>query len=169
MRLPGRSVHTCADPGCLTKAVKRAGFPRALRRSVDVPPAEELVVEAAQATTRRAHDLLGLLRRNGALVIGARAVQEALRGPGARPALVVVATDHSARSASDVAGAASRAGVPIARFSTSAALGRAVGRPPTGVVGAADGRLTGQLVTEAMKANMLAPPGETDGPDRERR
>jgi len=169
MRLPGRGAHTCADPGCVARAVKRAGFPRALRRGVDVPPLEQLVRSAASASSRRAHELLGLMRRQGALALGARAVQTLLRTPGAGVELVVVASDHSARSATEVAGLAARAGVPLARFSTAKALGGAIGRPPTGVLGAGEGRLTELLVTEAMKANMLAPPGETDGPDRERR
>ena len=164
-RLPGRGAHTCIDVACLDKAVQRGAFGRMLRRTVAVPATDDLVSVAAKASTHRAHQLLGLLRRGDDLVVGARPVQVALSESST--ALVIVAVDHSERSAAEVQRAAADAGVSLARFSTGERLGRAIGRKATGVLGAPRSPLTRALALEVMKSNRLAPRGaQADGVQR---
>jgi len=154
-RAPGRGAYTCATSRCVGEAVRRRAFPRALRADVRSPESEALTEQAYRATHRRVLELLGLLRRSGAVALGAREVCERLQDGALE--LVVVAEDHSPRSAADVARSAGRAGVSLARFSTGDELGRALGRPTTGVVGAYPGRLGKALRFEVQKVNMLAP------------
>jgi predicted RNA-binding protein YlxR (DUF448 family)/ribosomal protein L30E len=160
-KLSGRGARTCADLACLTKAVKRGAFAKAFKATVKVPDAGELAASIARSAGRRCLELLGLLRRQGGIEPGARASIEAMRA-GAL-GLVVVATDHSERSAAEVARAAGQSGTPLARFSTSEEIGRAVGRAPTGVVGAATGRLADALRADVLKVNMLVPPPAAAG------
>ena len=165
MRLPGRGAHACPSLGCIERAVERGAFARSLGRAVVVPPPAELASAARVAATRRAHELFGLLRRVGGLEIGARAVLARL-GQGDL-AFVVISTEHAARGAADVERAAGRAGVAIGRFSTGLEVGHAIGRGPTGVVGAVRGRLAEALSVAVTKSNRLAP-AERAGSDEDR-
>lgn len=162
-RAPGRGAYTCATHRCVGEAVRRRAFPRALRADVSLPESGALTEQAHRVTHRKVLELLGLMRRSGSVALGAREVCERLAEGGLE--LVVVAEDHSPRSAADVARSAGKAGVSLARFSTGEELGKALGRSVTGVVGAYPGRLGKALRVEVQKVNMLAPPegAQADG------
>ena len=154
MKLPGRGAHTCPKSACLRRAVERGGFARSLKQRVVLPRAEELIAHAGSASLRRCHELLGLLRRGDHIVPGARPVQEYLKQ--GELGLVLVARDHSERSAADVLRAAERSGAICVRFSTAEALGRSIGRKLTGVLGCHPGRLQRALSLEVEKATSLS-------------
>ena len=146
-RAPGRGANTCATARCVGQAVKKGAFGRTLKAEVRVADATELVTTASAALDRQVHELLGLIRRSGDLVIGAKDVKQGLRARDF--SLVVVSTDHSERSAADFSAVS-------VRWGTSESIGRAIGRKPTGVVAAPAGALTDQLVSAVRKSNSLA-------------
>jgi len=132
-KLPGRGVHVCPDPGCLKRAVERRGFDRGFRRTVKVGKADELFATICSWAQRRALSMLGLARRAGLLIAGG---DEVLAGMASgEVALVVLANDLSSRRRADVEWKAESLGVPWRALSTREALGQAVGRPPTGILG----------------------------------
>ncbi len=79
-KLPGRGVWVSADRQSLETAIRKGGFARSLKGPVKVP--EGLVDQTEVLLARRCLDFLGLMRRAGALAIGATQVEQAIRsGP----------------------------------------------------------------------------------------
>ncbi len=148
-RVPGRGANTCAEPRCIRQAAKRGGFARTLHVDARGGDPSVLIDRARAALDRQVHELLGLLRRSQVLEIGAKPVKQGLGSENY--SLIVVALDHSERSAADLAGQAA-----YVRWGTSEAIGRAIGRKPTGVVAAPAGALTDALASAVSKSNTLA-------------
>ncbi len=146
-RMGGRGAHTCARRRCLTQAIKRRAFDRALGVTAHSVADAEMWANALAALNRQVRELLGLIRRSGDLEIGARAVRQGLHTKNF--ALVVVALDHSERSAADFQAVS-------LRWGTSEVIGRAIGRKPTGVVAAPAGALTDALASALRRCNTLA-------------
>jgi predicted RNA-binding protein YlxR (DUF448 family) len=91
-KLPGRGVWVTANRESIDLARRKGGFARSLKGPVKVPEALADTVEMMLA--RRCLDHLGLMRRAGALAIGAAQVEGAIRG---RPLLgMVEASDGAA-------------------------------------------------------------------------
>jgi hypothetical protein len=148
-RVPGRGANTCAQARCVRQAASRGALSRTLKTDAHAGDPEALIESAQVGLDRQVRELLGLLRRSGVLEIGAKPVKQGLRT--ANYSLIVVAHDHSERSAADLVGEAA-----TVRWGTSDGIGRAIGRKPTGVVAAPVGALTDALTSVVRKSNTLA-------------
>ena len=148
-RVPGRGANTCAETRCIRQAAKRGGFSRTLHADVGGADPQALIDAAQKGLDRQVHELLGLLRRAGVLEIGAKPVKQGLKS--GNYSLIVIARDHSERSAADLTGQAA-----AVRWGTSEGIGRAIGRKPTGVVAAPAGALTDAMASAVRKSNTLA-------------
>lgn len=84
-KLPGRGAWVRADRASVEAAAKKGAFARAFKTQVKVPEGLANGVETLLA--RRCLDQLGLMRRAGALAIGATQVESAIR---TRPALALI-------------------------------------------------------------------------------
>lgn len=91
-KLPGRGVWVSATRAAVERALKRGGFARALKQAVQTPP--DLPDQVESLLARRCLDLLGLMRRAGALALGFDNAETAIRR--ARPFAMIEASDGSA-------------------------------------------------------------------------
>ena len=82
--------------------------------------------------------LLGLAARAGAVIVGTSGVRRALQRDGVR--LVVIAGDHSQRTAEKVVRLARGRGVDIVLGPTATELGQRLGREAVQAVGVTDPR-----------------------------
>lgn len=89
----------------------------------------------------RVLDTLGLATRAGRVAVGTRQVLEAARAGELH--LALLAEDATANAVGRVAGPLE--GVPVMRRGDKTALGRAVGRGPTAVVGVRDQGLAAEM------------------------
>ena len=128
-KLPGRGAYTCAQRSCLEKAIDRGAFKRAFEAPV-LAELEELIEEVMRALTARCLQTLGLARRMGVAKVGrTEALESKERNPSTK---IFVAEDLSARSLR-VVGELEE----ILLLPEKAAVGHALGRRATGVVGIA--------------------------------
>src|SRR5690606_16912226 len=84
-KLPGRGAWVRADKASIEQAAKKGAFARAFKTSVKVP--DDLAERTEALLARRCLDLLGLMRRAGAVAIGATQVEQAVRS---RPLLMLI-------------------------------------------------------------------------------
>ncbi len=160
--LPGRGAWVCAAARCLDKACDagHGGFARAFDAAVVL--AADL---AAEVRDRLRHDVLarlGLLRRQGDLVLGRDDVARQADGL----VFLGLADDLSAGSRREVL--ESLDGRPCARLPPMAAVGAAVGTRPVGVVGARGGGATDALGRAVARWSGAVPPSTSSpaaGPD----
>lgn len=140
-RLDARGAYTCPTPSCVRRAVEREAFRRAFDEPVlaDAAALERAVAEVLEAEILRG---LGLGRRASQLVPGRSETFE--RVDSGELIAVVVARDLADRSQREVAAAA--AGFPVWVGPSKEAIGRALGRGPTGVVGLLSGQVARRLV-----------------------
>jgi predicted RNA-binding protein YlxR (DUF448 family) len=85
-KLPGRGAWVRARRASVEQAASKGAFARAFKAEARADPAA-LANQTEALLARRCLDLLGLMRRAGALAIGATQVERAIR---ARPAFVLV-------------------------------------------------------------------------------
>ncbi|MES1199491.1 MAG: RNA-binding protein [Pseudomonadota bacterium] len=90
-KLPGRGAWVSADRQSLESAIRKGGFARSLKGPVKVP--DGLVEQTEALLAKRCLDHLGLMRRAGALAIGATQVEAAIR---AKPAFALVEASDGA-------------------------------------------------------------------------
>jgi predicted RNA-binding protein YlxR (DUF448 family) len=129
-RLPGVGAWVCASPSCLGKAldVKVGAFARAFDAPVVFdPPTLKAMVQGLLAGEVK--NALGLLRRQGTLILGREEVVR--RAPDL--AAIGLATDLSDNSRHELTERAP--GVPQLALPTMAEIGQATGGRPVGVVG----------------------------------
>lgn len=91
-KLPGRGVWVRAERAAIERAVKRGGFARSLKQQAEAP--RDLADQVESLLARRCLDLLGLMRRAGALAAGFDKVEAAIRR--ARPHALIEASDGAA-------------------------------------------------------------------------
>lgn len=84
-KLPGRGAWVRADRATIEQAARKGAFARAFKSQVKVP--DDLAGLTESLLARRCLDHLGLMRRAGAIAIGATQVEAAIRG---KPALMVI-------------------------------------------------------------------------------
>jgi predicted RNA-binding protein YlxR (DUF448 family) len=136
-KLSGRGAWTCASPACVQKAIDKGGFERAFEAPVLTKGLAAAVGSILETEVLQG---LGLLRRAGRLVAGR---EEVARNLGAATALVV-ARDLSARTRGDV----DKLGVVAVPGPNMDAIGKAIGRKPTGVLAALGGPASDRLVKD---------------------
>lgn len=126
-KLPGRGVWVRADRTHIETARRKGAFARSLKANVKA--ADDLADRTEAMLAKRCLDLLGLMRRAGAVAMGASQVEGAIRG---RPALALIeASDGAADGREKLqrlhVGLWGAPPPTIACF-TSAELGMALGR-----------------------------------------
>jgi len=84
-KLPGRGAWVRADRASVEQAGRKGGFSRAFKTEAKVPDGLADTVETL--LSRRCLDQLGLMRRAGAIALGATQVEAAIR---AKPALILI-------------------------------------------------------------------------------
>lgn len=163
-KLPGRGAYTCPDPSCVRRAVERRGFDRSFRRSVRaIGGPQALLARIGEWLQGHALNLLGLARRAGLLHAGGDEVERAIEQGKVK--LLVLAVDLSPRRGLELQVQAERGEVPVLRIGTMETLGHAIGRPPTGVLGVAEGPQLGPLLRTAARISRFggAMPGQGPG------
>jgi uncharacterized protein len=127
-KLPGRGVWTRARREAVDEARRKGGFARSLKSPVRA--AENLADQTEALIARRCLEQLGLMRRAGALALGAELVESAIR---ARPALGLIEAADGAEDGRNKLLALHMglwgAPAPLAGCFTGAELGMALGRP----------------------------------------
>jgi hypothetical protein len=157
--LPGRGAWVCASARCLHKACEpgQGGFARAFDAAVVLAPG--LADEVRAALLDDVLGRLGLLRRQGELVLGRDEV--ARRAPAL--ALFALADDLSTGSRREVL--ESLGGRACARLPAMADVGAAVGTRPVGVLGAPAGKATRALEAALARwSGVTAAPAPTSTP-----
>jgi uncharacterized protein len=181
-KLGGRGVSVHPTRRCVELAVRKGGFARALRKSVQLDVGA-LCGSAALLYVMRAESLLIAAARRKKLAIGTDAVRDALRGsapPGtpeggtpsgergivvARSApveLLVVAADAEGRR-EELTATAERLGRRCTVFGTKFSLGRLFGRDEVGVLGVLDRGIADEVVRCTAHATELESPVEHGG------
>jgi predicted RNA-binding protein YlxR (DUF448 family) len=151
-KLGGRGVSVHPTRACVTRAVERGGFAKAVGAKPKLDAAS-LCEMAAGQYERRLEGLLVSARRARALGIGTEAVRRALDSGAA--ALLFVATDAAGRR-DELAQRGERDGVPTVSFWNKAELGRLMGRDEVGVMAILDARLAGEVAATAARATQLS-------------
>ena len=151
-RLGGRGVSVHATRACITAAVRKGGFAKALRQSVSLD-ASALCAAASFMYEQRASSLVLAASRRKKLAIGTDAVREALRA-GVVEVLLVAADAEGRRS--ELEGAAARLDRRCAVMGTKQSLGRLFGRDEVGVLGILDRRMGDEVVRCAAHVADLA-------------
>ena len=127
----GRGVWVCARRECLARADARA-LARAFKKPVTVPDEPGgLCGVVERISAQKLHELLGLARRQGVLIVGQDRV-------ASEPCGFVVASDDASERSLRMAGDSTRT------FGSSAELGRATGLNGVSVLGIAPGSLARQ-------------------------
>jgi hypothetical protein len=155
--LPSRGAYTCASVGCISQAVERNGFRRAFDEAVIVT-VESLTQSTLDVLETEVLRSLGLARRANQLVPGRDETwkRNALQELNA----VVIARDLSERSQREVFSVVSE--VPVLYGPPKTAMGEALGRGPTGVIGLVGGQVARRLIENLERLRRLlglsAPP-----------
>jgi predicted RNA-binding protein YlxR (DUF448 family) len=144
----GAWVHVRSE--CITRAVPR-GVSRTLKASVKATP-EDVAVQLAAAGKRRLFALIGQAFGARKAAAGATAATEAHEGGGVE--LVVVANDARAAAHLPIVDAAQGKGRALVA-GTKEELGRALGRPETGVVAILDAGLARPIRSAAALADFM--------------
>lgn len=113
------------------------------------------------AGERRALQLLGLARRAGRAAIGTQSVRGAARR--GELAAVLIARDAGGNAEGRVRSLLEARGVPLVRCASRGALGAAVGRGPTAVVGITDAKMAWAALASLSGGAAAAPCGEGRG------
>lgn len=142
-KLPGRGVWVCANSVCLQKACQKGGFSRAFKMPLKLDLAA-IKAEMNDVLQRAIMTNLGLALVAKQCVAGRDQVALAARQ---NPLVaLLIASDLSERSLSDVnEDVAPLAHVSLRAFSKEM-IGSALGRGETGVVGLFKGRITDRIV-----------------------
>lgn len=133
-RLGGRGVSVHPTRSCLSLAVRRGGFARALRRKVDLR-VDDLGALASRLYAERLVGLLGGARRARQLAVGTDAVRASLRD--GRAHLLLLATDAAGRR-DELSRIADAAAVPCVSHGTKGWLGELLDRDEVGVISILD-------------------------------
>jgi len=137
----GRGAWVHPRAACLAKALPR-GFSKSMKNAVTTSVAEFSAALRAQAE-RRAYSLIGSAFRARKAAAGSTAVRDAYAA--GQVLLVLVACDARAAAETPWVDALVKSGKARA-FGSKELLGRAIGRPETGVIAILDDGITTALV-----------------------
>lgn len=148
-RLPGRGIWVGAQRDLLEQAIARGSFARGAKRAVRVPT--DLVECTGRALAQYALELLGLLRRTGAVVTGFDQVRDLVNKSGA--AVVLTAGDAAANALAKGTGFARD--VPHVTWLTVDEMSLALGRGNVVHAGLSPASLTDRFLREALRLRGL--------------
>jgi ribosomal protein L7Ae-like RNA K-turn-binding protein len=145
----GRGAWVHPRPACLAKALPR-GFSKSMKGSVHTSVADFSAALAAQAE-RRAYSLIGAAFRARKAAAGSTAVRDAFTAGLVK--LVLVASDARAAATTPAVEALVKSGKARA-FGSKELLGRAIGRPETGVIAILDDGISTALLHTLVVAEL---------------
>lgn len=146
-RLPGRGLWVSARRADIASAVKRGLFAKAAHKEVKVP--DDLASAVEGLIARHALELLGLARKAGLVVMGARQVEALLNDGGAT--LLIEAQDASPRETARMQARARAQGIALAPCFSAAELGLALGRENVIHAALCAGPLAQRFLDETMR------------------
>ncbi len=152
-RLPGRGAYTCLDRECVTLAVKRRQFGRALRSDFAPFEADNLMAALAVQVEAKVLSLVGMARKSGKIISGGQMVLKALSGGGI--AVVLLAQDVSNGIGEKVRGKAEATGTPWLYLAEKGQLGQLLGKAERSVVGIGKGALAESLKVELLRLKKI--------------
>jgi hypothetical protein len=147
----GRGAWVHPRKTCIEQALPR-GFSKSTKSAIQTSPREFVAALAAQAE-RRAYSLIGSAFRARKAAAGSTAVRDAFNA--GQVALALIATDARAAAETPWVDALIKTGKARA-FGSKESLGRAIGRPDTGVIAILDEGISGALV-HTLSALTLGP------------
>ena len=145
----GRGAWVHPRAACLAKALPR-GFSKSMKASVHTSPADFAAALCAQAE-RRAYSLIGAAFRARKAAAGTTAVRDAFTAGLVK--LVLVASDARAAATTPAVEALVKSGQARA-FGSKELLGRAIGRPETGVIAILDDGISTALLHTLVVAEL---------------
>lgn len=157
-RLPGRGMWVTADRALLARALEKNFFSRAAQQAVRAP--DDLAATTERAIEQRCLELLGLLRRSGAVTMGFDNVDKAFAG---NIAAILTAADASANAMAKGVGFARQ--LPHVHWLSVAEMSLALGRENVVHAALAPGTLTERFLREARRLRGLrgvSAPGISD-------
>lgn len=146
-KLPGRGAYCCNNKICLTNAVQRRAFTRALKAETNPVTANELIETVLKQMQGRILGYIGLSNKAGKLVSGGSMVTDAIKGKD-KPGLVFVATDTSAPIAEKIIQTAINNKVQHFRCLTKEHFGDMLGKAPKSALAIKQGGFVAKLNNE---------------------
>ncbi len=140
-----RGAYVCPTRRCLELAVRRREFARRLKLALAQPDLTALEGLIRERASGKVISLLGLARRARKVVLGAEAVESAVRRGRAR--FILTAIDASAGSVEKVRALAVAAGAAYYRLLSKEELGAAVGGAPRSCIAVTDPHFSEALVS----------------------
>ncbi len=132
-RAPGRSAWLTPDPDCITRALHKGGFHKAMRTRLRLPSEADLTKTLLEGLQHRFVQRLTLARRAGALVAGENQVSTVLKQ--GRGSLLILARDLSPGGQKKQGINAQRKGIAVTKSAFyGAQLGKCIGREYAGVI-----------------------------------
>ncbi|MCA9564977.1 MAG: DUF448 domain-containing protein [Myxococcales bacterium] len=144
-KLPGRGAYVHPRAECVTLALKREAFRRALKGAHRPATVEELTARMQEGLTRRLLERLGLARRAGAVEIGIEGARRAMREGTAR--FVLVGSDASEANRRQLVENCGRKGLQTGESLTGEQLASAVGEDFMTAIAVTKEPFAGDLMT----------------------
>jgi len=149
LKAPGRGVHLCYEPSCLSLAVKKRAFQQSLKRALPPLTLETLTQRVSEAQVRKLDALLSLSRRRRASVSGLNV----LSASASNLKLLILATDIAENSAHQLE---SKATCEVIRYGDSASLGVTQGKEKRVAIGVTDPSLARSIAQEFNRYQQLS-------------
>jgi len=149
-KLPGRGAYTCFDPQCVSAAIKRRQFERALKWTGEALDAPSLLASLESQVRERILNLLGMARKSSNVVSGSTLVLSSL-GKSERIALVLLAEDISPGIGQKILDKAGVFDIPCYSISDKDELGHLVGKGERSVIALMAGSLAKSLEVELLR------------------
>ena len=146
-KMDTRGAYTCAHPECIERASVRGGFKRAFEESVVV--SSELSDEVLEIIDHMLLQDLGIARRLGTLIAGRTDTFDAVKKD--ESIFVGASSDLSDRSRRELEKELSLREVSIRILPDKNAVGRAIGRRATGVVGIRSSRVADRVARNCQR------------------
>jgi predicted RNA-binding protein YlxR (DUF448 family)/ribosomal protein L7Ae-like RNA K-turn-binding protein len=143
-KLPGRGLYVQPDPAVIALAIRKKGFARAAKRSVQVP--DDFAARLERLIAGRCGSLLGLARRGGSVAAGYDQAETLLRN--GRAGVLVQAADAAEGGRSKLSSIARALEIEEWSVLTAAELAQPFGRDHLVHVAVARGGLAKKLSGE---------------------
>ncbi len=151
-KLPGRAAYVCPTAGCITKALSKESFSRALHCKVGSPEPEIFIGQLAALVREKIKSLIVMSAKAGKLAAGYSAVHDAVEK--GRVSMLLYAIDLSQGTKEKVASPAA-ASVRGTTLFTREELGTMLNRELVGVIGIEDQGLSDALWKETERLKVL--------------
>lgn len=162
-KLPGRGAYTCFSKECISQAVKRKAFTRAMKNvQISVDP-ERLIESLCEQLQARVLNLVGMSRKANLMASGSQLVISSLQNP-VNISWVLMARDVSQGVGSKVRQRCARANVPLIEYFDKVTIGEALGLPERSVVALLKSPLAQAVKNELLRYTSVM--GEVDGENK---